>query len=62
MLNNKFIYEEILRICNITRKILNYTHTSKAANEKIDTNKDLLTFPKQLDRTCFSPQIDNTKK
>jgi len=56
------IHEEILRICNITRKILNYTHTSKAANEKIDTNKDLLTFPKQLDRTCFSPQIDNTKK
>ncbi|MCK5256842.1 MAG: PAS domain-containing protein [Deltaproteobacteria bacterium] len=55
------IHEEILRICNITRKVLNYTHAPKAANEKTITNKGLFPFPKRHYSNRLSSQIDRNK-
>jgi two-component system phosphate regulon sensor histidine kinase PhoR len=55
------IHEEILRICNITRKVLNYTHAPKAANEKTITNKGLFPFPKRHYRNRLSSQMDRNK-
>jgi PAS domain S-box-containing protein len=55
------IHEEILRICNITRKVLNYTYAPKAANEKTITNKGLFPFPKRHYRNRLNSQIDRNK-
>jgi len=57
----KIIQEEVLRICNITRKLLNYTHSPKSANEKITANENLISFFKWYDRTRFSSQMDQNK-
>lgn len=38
------IQKEVMQICNITRKVLNFTHSPKLANENIIINKDLISF------------------
>jgi PAS domain S-box-containing protein len=55
------IHEEILRICNITRKVLNYTHVPKALDKKVITNKGILSFSKRHDRIPSSSQMDRNK-
>lgn len=56
------IHEEILRICTITRKVLNYTHATKAANEKTITNKGLFPFPKRHYSNRLSSQMNRNKR
>jgi PAS domain S-box-containing protein len=57
----KIIQEEVLRICHITRKVLNFTHSPKLGGEKIINNKSFLSFAKRYDRILLRSQMDRNK-
>lgn len=57
----KIIQEEVLRICHITRKILNCAHPLQLDDTKTTANKNLLSFGKRHERTRFSSQRDQNK-
>jgi len=57
----KIIQEEVLRICNITRKVHNFTDAPKLADEKIIASENFISLFKWYDRTHFSSQLDQNK-
>lgn len=57
----KIIQEEVLRICQITRRVLNCTHPPKLTDAKINANKNLFPFDKCHEKISFGSQMDQNK-